>query len=163
MELLHLLITFVALATLFVYDLRYMEIPDWVVIPFALWLGIYNSVFAPYSLSSVLLAVAVGMGFFGIQYAVSRGRWIGSADILVGGIMGLLLGWPLVVVALLLAYVLGGAVAVVLLLLKKRTRKDRLPLASFLCAASFIVFVAKPLVLPLVTWYVTMFRSIFLL
>lgn len=59
---------------------------------------------------------------------------MGMGDVKLAGVMGLYLGWPLVLVALLLAFVLGGAVSLALLTLGKVGRKDHIPFGPFLSA-----------------------------
>ncbi|MCI0479769.1 prepilin peptidase [Candidatus Uhrbacteria bacterium] len=77
---------------------------------------------------ALLVAVAVPVVFFGLQWLLSKGRWLGSGDIWMGGMMGLLLGtWQLSVIAVYLAYVIGGAVVAVLLLARVVKRGTRVP------------------------------------
>lgn len=84
------------------------------------------------------LAMAVGAGFFGWQYVLSRGRWIGAGDIGLGALMGAILGWPHVIVALALAYLGGAIVGVVLVLSKKVSASTSLPFAPFLSVATLV-------------------------
>lgn len=130
------------LIVIFVYDLRYMQIPDRFTIPvmvlavvFNLWLG-----FLPIS-SYRLGAVIIG-GFFLIQYLVSKGRWIGGGDIRLGIVMGLMLGWKLGLLALLIAYVFGALVSIILLIAKKADLKSPIPFGTFLSAATIVALFA---------------------
>jgi leader peptidase (prepilin peptidase) / N-methyltransferase len=67
-----------------------------------------------------ILPVLIGAGFFGIQWAISRGKWMGSGDILLGGALGILLGtWQLTALMLWLAYILGLLFVLALLPFKK--------------------------------------------
>lgn len=55
-----------------------------------------------------IVAVLIGGGFFGAQWVISKGKWIGSGDILLGAALGILLGtWQLTLMMLWFAYVLG--------------------------------------------------------
>lgn len=77
--------------------------------------------------------------FFGAQWLVSRGKWVGSGDILFGAGIGFLLGgWERALLCLGLAYILGATVASSLLLLKKASRKSHIPFGPFLAAATVI-------------------------
>ncbi|MDD3896866.1 MAG: prepilin peptidase [Candidatus Peribacteraceae bacterium] len=85
------------------------------------------------------LGLAVGIGFVGLQWIVSRGRWVGSGDvILIAGISLLLQGWQHVVLCLFLAYMLGASVAMPLLMTGKKKRRDHLAFAPFLVTACAI-------------------------
>ncbi|PIR49004.1 prepilin peptidase [Candidatus Peregrinibacteria bacterium CG10_big_fil_rev_8_21_14_0_10_55_24] len=78
-------------------------------------------------------------GFFFFQWAVSRGRWTGSGDIILGTGIGLLL--PTVGHALLMlacSYILGAGVATVLLLSGRSKRTDHLAFAPFLALGTLL-------------------------
>jgi leader peptidase (prepilin peptidase)/N-methyltransferase len=78
-------------------------------------------------------AIAVGTGFLGAQWILTRGRWMGSGDVLlVTGIALLLPDWRIAIVALGIAYILGAIAACVFLLRKQKSTKDMLPFGPFL-------------------------------
>ncbi|MFH1077916.1 MAG: prepilin peptidase [Patescibacteria group bacterium] len=80
------------------------------------------------SLVGLAIAVAIPVVFFGAQWLLSKGRWLGSGDIWMGGMMALLLGtWQLTVIAIYLAYVIGGVVVAALMLAKIVKRGMRVP------------------------------------
>jgi prepilin signal peptidase PulO-like enzyme (type II secretory pathway) len=86
-----------------------------------------------------LLAAGVGAAFFGVQYVVSAGRWVGDGDILVGAMIGAMVGWSLVLPALFFAYVLGLAVVVALMIVRKKKLSDTLPMGPLLAAGAAAV------------------------
>lgn len=129
---------FFVLLFIFFYDLRYKEIHDAVLLP-AIGFAFLASFFIGSPRES-LLGAAVAVSFFGLQYLVSQGRWIGSGDLRIGAFMGLLLGWPMTFLALLLSYILGSLVSLFLLALKKATAKTRVPLGPFLVLGSMLAF-----------------------
>jgi len=142
------------LVVIFVYDLRYMLIIDQFTIPgmmlailFNLWLGVLSA-------WSVLVGGAVLAGFFWVQFALSRGAWVGGGDIRMGALMGFMLGLEQGLVALLLAYVLGAVVGVVMIVSGKATRKTPVPFGTFLAAATLIVLFAGESILD---WYLGFF------
>lgn len=140
--------TMVAIA---VYDARWSLLPD----GFTLSLAISGAGFAVVSglpWTTVILGAIAGAGFFGLQYLLSRGRWIGSGDILLGGALGLLLGWRMLGLALLLAYFFGALVASILLLSHRRTAKGTLAFGPFLVFGGFVAWLWGP---ALVDWYTT--------
>ncbi len=128
------------LIVLFVYDLRYGELPDKITLPAILILLIYQ-IWRYWILDIgywiLVMALLVGGGFFALQYFLSRGKWIGGGDIRLGVLMGVILGWPKILVALFLAYVGGAIISVFLLLLKKKTLKSAVPFGVFLIPATF--------------------------
>jgi prepilin signal peptidase PulO-like enzyme (type II secretory pathway) len=131
-ELVRDLMLVVLLATVFLYDLRYREILDRFTLAPAAALFAAALFFGWDSAGSMAIGASVGGGFFLVQYLVSRGRWIGGGDIRLGAFMGVILGWPLILVALFVSYVLGAAVSILLLLLKKKTLADETPFGTYL-------------------------------
>lgn len=86
-----------------------------------------------------LLAALIGGGFFGVQWLLSRGRWIGSGDVFLGTALGVLLGtWQLMLLSLWFAYVLGLAVVVILLPFRRLTADTRLAFGPFIVAGGAI-------------------------
>lgn len=135
----HHLVTFVLLFILFLCDLWYMEMPESVLELTMVWAIVALIFFTMGDVVHPLLTAAGIGGFFLVQYLVSSGRWIGSGDIFFGVAMGLLLGWPLGIAALVLAYVLGASIGGVLLATGRMRRGAHMPLGSFLTAATFLV------------------------
>lgn len=84
-------------------------------------------------------AVSIPVAFFGIQYLVSRGKWIGLGDLWFGAVMGMALGslWR-VSLGLYLAYVIGGIVAVLGMIMGMVKRGGRLPFAPMLAAGTMM-------------------------
>ena len=89
---------------------------------------------------SSLLGAAVAVSFFGLQYLLSRGRWIGSGDLRIGAFMGLLLAWPMTLTALLASYIIGSLVSLLLLASKNATPKTAVPLGPFLVLGTMLTF-----------------------
>ena len=58
------------------------------------------------------------------------------------GLVGLLVGFPGVLVALWVAVVSGGLAAIVLILLRKKARKDEVPFGPFLALGALVVLLA---------------------
>jgi prepilin signal peptidase PulO-like enzyme (type II secretory pathway) len=87
---------------------------------------------------SMLIGVIVGGGFFLIQYILSKGKWIGAGDIRLGMFMGIILGWPVILTALLLSYLFGAVFSAVFLLLGHKTKADKVPFGAFLSAATAV-------------------------
>lgn len=91
-----------------------------------------------------LWAVCVALVFFGGQWLVSRGRWLGAGDIDLGILLALIVGWPAVFWAIWLAYCLGTATVLPRIMLGKLGRGTPIPLGSFLMlsALGFLLYPA---------------------
>lgn len=77
----------------------------------------------------------IGLGLFLLVALVSRGG-MGLGDVKMAALIGLVTGYPLVFVALVLAIILVGLVAVVLLVSKKKTGKEGIPFGPYLSLAA---------------------------
>lgn len=127
-----------ALITLFVLDLRYFILPMCLTLSAAI-ISFAANLLLGFLWYNLLLGAAVGFIFFGLQYALSRGQWIGDGDAYLGLALGAVLGWPKILYAIFLAYILGAIVALVLLASGKAKRGSKLPLGVFLTVATFII------------------------
>ncbi len=137
------------LLTILVWDLKYMIIPDGLVVG-GLVLGViyfcYQYLISPDFLMSIhtdltrnILGGILTGGFFYMMFRFSNGRWIGGGDVKLGVLVGFLVGWEGVYFLLVLAYVLGSIPAVYLLITKKATAKTRIPFGPFLVIAALLV------------------------
>jgi len=125
------------LVFLFVFDLKYFLLPDIVTIPAVIIIFIINLILG-ISLVSMLIGLLIGAGFFALQFAVSKGRWIGGGDIRLGAIMGVLLGWPVIIAGLFSSYLIGGIVGMGLLISGRKKLGAHLPFGTFLAIGTII-------------------------
>jgi leader peptidase (prepilin peptidase) / N-methyltransferase len=117
-----------------VADLQTQLVPDVLSLSFIGFAFLYSFVEAvpPWG------GVALALFFFGAQWILSSGRWIGTADILVATGIGVLFGtWQLAALAIGLAYIFGASIALILLGTGMVTRKSHLPFTPFLGAGAF--------------------------
>ena len=63
---------------------------------------------------------------------------MGMGDIKLAALVGLMTGYPLIILALLLSWISGGVIAGILLALKIKGRKDPIPAAVFMAVAAII-------------------------
>ena len=125
------------LTIVFLYDLKYMLILPKLVVPAGLLAAAANLALGlPWT--HLLLAVGIGAGFFGLQFIISKGRWIGGGDIYLGGFMGAALGPSNLLLALFLAYVTGAIVGSTLIALRHRGWRSEIPFGTFLSLATLI-------------------------
>ena len=90
--------------------------------------------------NSVLAGFGVSALFLMLALAVPQG--MGMGDVKLTAVIGLMVGFPGVVVAIWLGIVIGGIVAVLLLILKLRGRKDLIPFGPFLSVGAIIALLA---------------------
>lgn len=96
--------------------------------------------FLPLDKPAILSGViggAVGFGFFLLVFFITP-RGMGMGDVKLAGLIGLVAGWPMAVVALLLGIFIGGLAALVLLSLRLKGRKDVIPYGTFLAIGPII-------------------------
>lgn len=141
------LVALVALAILFVYDIRHFLLPDVIVWPLAV-LGVLMFVLrmllettpmGTWFIEAVLALLPVS-GLYAALYVVSGGRWIGFGDVKLGIFIGLALGWQGALVALLLANYFGFFWVLPKLLRGKLDRASHMPFGPFLIAATYVAF-----------------------
>ena len=89
------------------------------------------------SFANSLVAGASAFFFFLTVY-VAYPRGMGGGDVKLAGLIGLLVGFPGLLVALWGGIVSGGLVAIVLLALRKKGRKDEIAFGSFLSSAAIV-------------------------
>lgn len=131
-----LMITFFLLF-IFFYDLWYMEIWSEQTVYPAIALFILSVLLGWQSPTTMLIGAAVGGGVFYAQFAFSKGQWVGGGDVRLGLFMGVILGWPLIVLALMMAYVLGAIIVLPFLITKKVQMAAKIPFGTYLTVATF--------------------------
>lgn len=87
-----------------------------------------------------LTGSAVGMVIIVLIILVSRGG-MGMGDAKLAAMLGAMLGFPAILLGLLIAVVTGGMVALVLLILKMKGRRDSIPFGPFLAIGGWVALV----------------------
>jgi leader peptidase (prepilin peptidase) / N-methyltransferase len=133
----------------FIYDLRWYQILDVVTLPACLVILAMNLLLG-FSLWNLLISGIIGGSFFLIQFLISRGKWIGGGDIRLGLLMGLGLGWPLVLPAIIISYFIGSIVGIGLIVAGKKQWGSEVPLGIFLAIGTIISLFWQAQIL---SWY----------
>ncbi|MBI5411544.1 prepilin peptidase [Candidatus Peregrinibacteria bacterium] len=130
-------VTTFVLVTVSFYDMLYREIPDELMLPAIIVTLVALPLLKIATISSILWGALIPLLFFGGLFFGSSGRWLGGGDIRLGVFMGLLLGWPLVLVGLFLAYLMGSFYSLIGIVTKKLNRKSAISFGPFLALGTF--------------------------
>ncbi|MDA3815035.1 MAG: prepilin peptidase [Patescibacteria group bacterium] len=131
-----LMITAFLFVLVVVWDLKYMIIPNEIVIAgvvVTVLIFLIKFVVEPctsfdwncFWISGILGAIVMS-GFFWMLYAISKGTWIGGGDVKLAIWLGLLVGIKMVYPALMIAYIVGAIVAIFLIIRGKKKMKSTL-------------------------------------
>jgi prepilin signal peptidase PulO-like enzyme (type II secretory pathway) len=156
------LVLLTMLVVLAVYDLRWLLLPDKVMVPLMVVALVYAVTMAGLHawvlhdpgawrmlLGPLVAAVGAGGAFYALV-ALSKGRAMGGGDIKLAFAMGLMLGLQGTAAAMLLAFNVAAIVGVVLIATKKRGRRDQIPFGPFLVGGTVVAFLWGRM---LVEWY----------
>ncbi|MBW6440973.1 prepilin peptidase [Patescibacteria group bacterium] len=173
---------FSTLIVVFFYDLRHFIIPDKVIFP-AMVVGlIYNFVvdfilnrytrldyiFTGNGLEAQFYLLIFGSHFFNTVFAaflgflsllsillITKGRGMGGGDVKLAFLMGLVLTWPAIIVAIFSSFILGSIYGVTLILLGKKKMSSMVPFGPFLVVGTVLgLFWGNEIM----SWYFQSFR-----
>lgn len=156
---LYLLIITCFLIIIFVFDLNYFIIPDKIIYP-AIFVTSFYRFFEVWNFGILDLSKIKNLGF-GILPSLfflgiilfSRGRLMGFGDFKLAILMGLILGFPNILVALFLAFFIGAIIGIGLIIFKKKNLKSKVPFGPFLVTGTFgALFWAKIII----NWYLNL-------
>ena len=125
------------LTLIFVIDLENQLVLDKVIYP-GMALALAFSFFWPgLGVVSSLEGGALGLAAIALPFIIYR-RGMGMGDVKLGALVGLMSGFPLVVIALLLSVITGGLVAAILLAFRIKKHSDPIPFAPFLATSAMV-------------------------
>ena len=131
--LIYWLILFSGSAVIIIYDIKNMLIPEKVLFP--LTVVAFSRLF--FSQQWQVLPVAIAsflfllMLYFLTKILIKK-EGIGFGDVELGFFMGLVLGWPLILIAYFLAFLTGAIWGVILIIIGKKKLKERIAFGPFL-------------------------------
>ncbi len=138
---------------IFIYDLQYMEILDRATTIPAGILFVISLLFGWQTFGSMLAGAIVGVGFFLIQFVLSKGTWIGGGDIRMGLFMGVVLGWSTILIGLFLSYIFGAFAGVLLLTSRKKEPGAKIPFGVYLSVGTLVAMVWGA---DIIQWYMSL-------
>ena len=112
-------------------DLEYFYIPNRLIACGLAWGTLLHLVLGTGSLTFMALGFITGGLPMLTVYLVSRGG-MGAGDVKLSALMGVFLGWKLVLAALFLAFLSGAVTGILLLAAGLKGRKDPIPFGPFL-------------------------------
>jgi len=134
-------------------DFEHQLILDKVNYP-GLVVGLLGSLLTPgLSFVDALFGMFAGGGLLLLIAVVTRGG-IGGGDVKMGAMVGAYLGWPLVLLALLLAFAGGAIVGVILIIMKLKTRKDYIPFGPYIAIGALVTMLFGQ---QIIQWYLGVF------
>ncbi len=92
-------------------------------------------------LGNQIIGALIGFCAIGLIIVLTKGKGMGIGDWKMAVALGLLFGWPNIIILLGLSFVLGGVVAVLILINSKKKLKDSIPFGPFLAAAALLVMI----------------------
>lgn len=152
-----------ALIVIFVYDILYMEIPGivlWPAIVFSFGFNLFldygqkfSSVWERMLISGLLAAIGAFLFFFALSF-FSKEKWMGMGDAYLVIFLGMILGWPKILLGLFLAFAIGAICGIILIVLKKKKMQSQIPFAPFLIVGTIVTMFYYN---PLAGWYLSFF------
>ena len=139
-----------SLIVIFVYDLKHYLIPDKVLFPaiiVALVYDLFNI--------NCLVAAGVASGFFLTIFLISKGKWMGFGDVKLAILLGLILGWPNILVGLFLAFLFGAIIGLIMMVFEKKNLKSEIPFGPFLITGTLIAMLWGN---SIIQWYFNFFK-----
>lgn len=143
----------------FFTDIVYGIIPDGIVITLTTLGLLYRialyafGVMQPFDFWLTLGVSVWALVTFFFLHWVTKGRGMGLGDVKFVFPLGLILGWPGMVLGVLLSFVIGAVVSVTLIVAGKKKMKHTIPFGPFLVLGSVITLVFGELI---IAWYLSL-------
>lgn len=102
---------------------------------YAIIFGLRDNIFINY-----FFAVLLGAAIFGAIIVLSRGRGMGWGDLKLIAGMGLIFGWPEIILILALSFISGAVFSIPLLTSGRKDIKDAVPFGPFLVTGATLTF-----------------------
>lgn len=156
-HLIYYLIIISAFVVIFFEDVKFGIIPDKVVFPAIVITLLYliinfQFVIGKVAGGSIFNYVFSAIGtctFFLLLFLITKGKGMGFGDVKLAFLLGLILGFPKIILALYLAFLTGAIVGIILILWKKKMSiKETIPFGPFLIAGSLLSLFLGDLILP---------------
>lgn len=103
--------------------------------------------FITQDLLSYVIAAITGFGLLFLVVLATKGKGMGMGDVKFALLMGLILGFPSILLALYIAVVIGAIVGILLIVLKRKKMRSEIPFGPFLVLGTFIMMLCAEQIL----------------
>jgi leader peptidase (prepilin peptidase)/N-methyltransferase len=154
-------VLFLGLLALSLIDLEHYVLPDRLVFPLAVFGLVFEVVFRVIPLVQSLLGMVVGGGL--LLLIAYGGKWLfgkeamGGGDVKLTAMMGIYVGWDLVLVLFFLAAILASVVGILLMIGWGKKGRDPIPFGPFLAMGCVVTVLWGRW---LIDWYMGLFPGI---
>jgi|SRR3989344_7981357 len=158
----YLLFITCSLIVIFFSDLKYGIIPDKIIFPAIAIAAIYHLSFPIFHLQAIpqvslvnfLLSALGAFIFMLLLFLTTRGKGMGFGDVKLAFLMGLILGFPLIISAFYLAFLTGAAIGIILIIWgKKKLSGGKIPFGPFLVLGTFLnLFLGSQIIQSALRW-----------
>lgn len=142
-----------SLIVVFFTDLKYGIIPDKIVFPAIAVTFLYLILNTSYLIQNHIFSAIGSFLFFLFLFLVTRGRGMGLGDVKLAILLGLVLGFSKIVVALYIAFLTGAAVSVILVLVGKKRFGQTIAFGPFLILGTIVAWLLYEKILEIFPWF----------
>lgn len=151
------LIFLVGFVSLFIYDLKWMILPNRIIYPLiglaAFQVLVLSATLRDWTpIYSGIVGVLCSAGFFYALFQLSSGKWIGGGDVKLAVVIGLIVGGATNAILVLFIASLIGSIVTIPMVLVSGNKKTKVPFGPFLIVATIIVYLFGS---ALSSWYIT--------
>ena len=125
------------LLVVFVIDMEHHRVLNVMTLPAAIAALVFSLLPGTPTPLNALFGGATGLGLFLVIFVIGRGK-LGAGDVKLAGVIGLMVGYPYVTIALMAGVILGGLVAIGLLIARRATRKSYMAYAPYLALGALL-------------------------
>lgn len=149
------------LLTAFIYDLKYFIIPDGITFSAitltVLWIivGFFAGYYTKMQVLSFLFAGLGSSFFLFCLWFFSQGKAMGFGDVKLAFLLGLFLGYPVIIPALFASFFIGALTGIVLIFLRKKKMRSEVPFGPFLVMGAFIGLAWGQ---DMINWYISFLK-----
>lgn len=137
------------LVIIFVTDIKYMLIPNKVLLFFLPIFSVLRIIVPLDPWWSPIAGAIIGFGIIAVIILVSRGG-MGAGDMKLFAVLGIVLGLKMVLLAFFLSCVIGAIVGICLLIIKRINRKQAVPFGPYIVIGTVLAYLYGDSILE---WY----------